>query len=386
MINENMVAPPAVRIQKIEPHDTGLIKAFVDFPFSLYRQNSFWVPELRRTTFEALNRDKHPFYEHSEAAFFIATQSGVPVGRIAALENRRYNAYKRKSAGFFGYFESINHQEVADQLLTTAVDWCRSRQLTEIIGPRGVMGLDGKILVSGFDTPPSLGESYNFPYYDQLIQTYGFVPESDYVTGYFPATARPTERYQKVVERLKKRGNFSVKSFKSRSEVLEWLPRLLALQKEAFGETRTFYPITEREMQNTMEGLKFVADPRLIKLLMKEDQPVGILLALPDISAGLRRSRGRLFPFGWLPILFAKWTTRQVVMPAIGILPDYLGLGGNAILHSEIAHTINHSKFESVEVGPIDTANRTSLLDMEKQGVQWIKKHRLYQYQLKREG
>ena len=379
-----MAAATAVQIEKIEPHNTRLVKAFVDFPFSLYRQNRLWVPELRRTTYAALNPEKHPFYDHSEATFFLATRNGEPVGRIAALENRRFNQYKGLSAGFFGYFESIDQQEVAHQLLEAAVAWCRSRQLTHVIGPRGLMGLDGKVLVSGFDHPPSLGESYNFPYYDRLIQGYGFEPESDYVTGYFPATARPTARYQKVVERLKKRGNFSVKSFKSRAEVLDWLPRLLALQKEAFGETRTFYPITEREMQNTMEGLKFVADPRLIKLLMKEGEPVGLLLALPDISAGLRRSRGRLFPFGWLSILMAKWTTRQVVMPAIGILPDHLGLGGNAILHSEIAHTINHSNFKTVEVGPIDTANRSSILDMEKQGVQWIKKHRLYQLTLQR--
>ncbi|MEM7799651.1 MAG: hypothetical protein AAF633_10720 [Chloroflexota bacterium] len=368
-----------IEIRQVEQWSRQLKRDFVELPFNLYRHDRCWVPDLRRSTYALLNKDSHPFYSHSDADFFIAYQRDKAVGRMAAIENRRFNQYKRVNAAFFGYFELINDQYVANALFDVGVKWAKMRQLTTMIGPRGLLGLDGKVLVKGFELPPSLGETYNLPYYDTLIQTYGFSIESNYLTGHFPIGTQLSERYRRVAQKILNRGNFSVKSFTSRSEVLSYLPVLLKLQQEAFRGTRTFYPITEDELKDIVDTLKYVADHTLIKLLLKHETPVGLIFALPDISHGLRKANGNLFPLGWLHILRAKRTARQAVVPAIGILPQFQGRGGNAILQKTFVDTINGTAFSDVEVGPIDSENRTSVRDMENQGVQWIKTHRLYQ-------
>lgn len=371
-----------VSIHQVQAANRRERQDFIDLPFRLYKDHPLWVPELKRSTRAYFDKQRHPFYQHSDADFFIAKRGDVVVGRIVAIENRRFNGHKGIKSAFFGLFDAENDQNTATALFDAAIHWAKKRQLDQIIGPRGFLGLDGKVLVKGFEHLPTLGEPYNFPYYEDLILRYGFQVDSDYLTGYFPSNTRPTARYQRVINRLMQRNQFKIKRFKTRSETIQWLPKLLELQKKSFAETRTYYPISAAEAENMLSSLKLVADHRLIKLLMRHDEPVGLIIALPDISKGLQRANGKLFPLGWWHVLRSKTKTDQALILAIGILPEYQGLGGNALLHAEIISTFNQSKFAHVEVGPIDSENVDSINDMEKEGVTWIKTHRLYRLKL----
>ena len=152
----------------------------------------------------------------------------------------------------------------------------------------------------------------------------------------------------------------------------------MAVHRAAFSQTASFYPPTEREVMNVVNTIMTIIDPKLVKLVMKGDEIVGFILAYADISAGLRRADGRLFPLGWYHILRERGRTEWLNVNGLGMLPEYQGLGGNAILYTELAKTVKQSHFKHVEVIQVDEANFKSRSDMETIGVTWHKRHRHY--------
>lgn len=358
------------------------VAQFVDFPFTLYRDCPQWTPPLRGDARRTLDRDRHPFYQHSTADFFIVESAGQTVGRLAMLENRRYNEFRGTRAAFFGYFDVVEDVAVARCLFDAGFAWARKRGLDSVVGPRGVIGVDGSVLVEGFEQRAALAIPYNYPYYDAFIQDAGFVKSTDLLSGYLPASHILPERMQEVAAKVKARRGFAIKTFASKAEIRQWLPRVMAVHQAAFSQTRSYYPPTPAEVEAIIDTVMAIVDPRLVKLVLKDDEIVGFILALPDVSAGLQRANGRLFPFGWVHILRDKRRTEWVNVSVVGLLPAYQGLGANVMLYAELADIIHRSQFAHVEVIQVDEQNVKSRSDMETIGVRWTKRHRHYERRL----
>jgi hypothetical protein len=369
-------------LHQLDTNNKRDVERFVTLPFQLYRNCAHWVPPLLSDFRENLNRSKHPFYAHSAADFFMVEDNGRPVGRVAAIANKQYNQYRHSRTAFFGYFEAVDDEKVGRMLLTAVSEWAARRYLNEIIGPRGVNGLDGNILVEGFDQPPALTIPYNPPYYDRLIQSNGFRKRTDYLSGYLPGNYQLPARIHELARRVQERRGYWIKSFRSKRELRRWIPQILAVHQLAFSQTGSYYPPTQAEIERTIRSIMLIADLSLIKLVMKDEQIVGFIFAYPDVSEGLKKAQGHLLPTGWLHLLHSKRRTKWVNINGIGLLPQVQGLGGNAVLYSALEATIHQSQFEHVEVVLVDEANRKSIADMEQIGVRWYKRHRQYQCHL----
>ncbi|MCA9957790.1 MAG: GNAT family N-acetyltransferase [Anaerolineales bacterium] len=367
-----------MQVRQIDTSNKQDVQKFVSFPFALYRDCAQWVPPLWNDAATILNRDKHPFYAHSTADFFLAETNGQVVGRIAALENRRYNSYKGSQTAFFGYFEAVNDNDVADRLFAAVFAWAKERKLENVIGPRGVIGIDGSVLVEGFEHRPALTIPYNFPYYDGLIRRVGFTKLTDLLSGYLPGNHTLPPRMHTIADKMKQRRGFWVKRFASKREIRRWIPRIMTVHQEAFSQTRSFYPPTRDEVQQVIGTVLAIVDPRLVKLVMKGDEIAGFILAYHDVSAGLQRANGRIWPTGWLHILRERQRTPWLNINGLGLLPQYQGLGANAILYTELEKTVKASNIEHIDVVQVDEANFKSYADMEKIGVRWYKRHRHY--------
>ena len=353
---------------------------FVDFAFDLYRDAPLWVPPLRGAALKILDATKHPFYEHSIADFFLAEEDGRVLGRVAMLENRHYNNYHKSKASFFGYFETVENIEVARALLHTAKEWTAARGLDTIIGPRGVIGIDGSVLVDGFEHRPAIGIPWNYPYYDDYIRDSGFEKDTDYLSGYARGDIVLPPRLYEIAARVKAKRGFWIKTFKSRAEIREWIPRALEIHRLAMSTLHTYYPPTEAETQEVIGSLLAIADPSLIKLVMKGDDIAGFILAYHDVSAGIQKAKGRLFPFGWAYILLDRRRTKWCNVNGLGLLPQYRGLGANAMLYTELRDTINAHGFKHIDTVQANEANFNSTSDHETLGIQWYKRHRHYKF------
>lgn len=371
-----------MKVRKLDTTHKRERARFVDFVFDLYKDAPQWVPPLRGDSMEILDASKHPFYEHSVAEFFVAEENGEVLGRMAMLENRNFNNYHHRKSAFFGYFEVIEDINVARSLLATAKEWAKARGLDCIIGPRGVVGIDGSVLIEGFEHRPALTIPWNYPYYDAFIQDSGFVKDADYLSGYARGDHVIPERVYEIAAKVKEKRGFWIKSFASRAEIREWIPRALQIHRQAMSSLHSYYPPTENETRAVINSLLRIVDPSLIKLVMKGDDVAGFIIAYHDVSAGLQKARGRLLPFGWYHILRDRQKTDWANVNGVGLLPQYRGLGANAVLYTELRDTVAAHGFKHVDIVQINETNFNSRSDLETMGADWYKRHRHYKYEL----
>lgn len=371
-------------IRKLNVRDKKDVNKWIEFPFELYKGNKQWVPPLIDGVKTQLNPEKHPFYAHSTADFFVSEKNGKTLGRIALLHNIRFNKYRGEKAGQFAFFEVVEDIQVARELFNLAFDWCVDKGFDIIYGPNGMIGADASgVLVEGFEHRPALNVPYNHSYYDTFIKDSGFVKERDALSGYIDAKkAELPERVAKIAERIMARRGFSIKTFKTKDEMRAMVPQVREVHHQAFGQGYGYYPHTDEEYEFVAKDLIAIADPGLIKLVMKGDQVIGFLFAYKDISAGIQRAKGKFLPFGWIPILWDKQFTKWVNVNGIGILPEYQGLGANAIMYYALAKTIKSYKFEHADTVIIGEENYKSFSDNVAVGVTWYKRHRLYKKEL----
>lgn len=369
-------------IEKVDTDNKAQVKRFVQFYYDLYKDCPQFVPPLFVDAYLPLNRKKHPFFEHSQADFFLAVRDGKVVGRICAADNRPFNDYHKTKKAHFYAFDAIDDLEVSRALFGAAFDWARGRGLDMMIGPKGLSPFDGYgIQIEGFEHRQMMTMmNYNYSYYPEHMAALGFEKEVDFVSCFLAADAfRVPERVEKISERAMKRGNLSVKNFKSKQELLKWAPRIGMAYNKTFINNWEYYPFSAGDVKYAVDNVFLVADPRLIKLVLHGDDIVGFLFCFPDVSAALQRAKGRLFPFGLIDILIDMKRTKTVSGNGMGILPEFQGTGGNALLYNEMGKTIfGFKQFEHVEMTQVAETTRQMRADLKNlNGIEY-KNHRVF--------
>ncbi|MGD8814156.1 MAG: hypothetical protein PVI78_06725 [Anaerolineales bacterium] len=373
-----------MHVHKIDPQNPRDLDQWVRFPYDLYKHSDLWVPPLISSEATLLDAEKHPFYQHSTADFLVAEENGQTLGRIALIHNRRYNEHCRQNAGFFGFFEVVEDIRIAQALFQALFQWAEQQGFDRIAGPKGLIGADASgVLVEGFEHRPALNIPYNFAYYDTFIQDSGLVKETDYLSGHIDTSGGLPERIQRISDIVQRRRGFWVKEFKDKRELVAFAPKIIEAHRRSFDSRESHYPYTDEEYAWTTKDLLTIADPLLIKIVMKDDETVGFLFAYPDITDGLRKAKGRLFPFGWYHILRDRKRTKWLNVNGLGVVPEYQGLGANAVLYAELAKTMASYRFEHVDTVLIAEENFRSFSDNVSVGVTWYKRHRRYQKELR---
>lgn len=370
-----------MEIVKVDTERRADVNRFLQLPFDIYRGSRQWVPPILMDVRLQLNRHKHPFYQHSDADFFLAVREGEDVGRISVLENRRYNEYHDARSAFFYHFECVDDQTVAQALFEQAIQWARRRGLSKIIGPKGMSVFDGMgMLVEGYEHRAAMTMMpYNPPYYPRFVEAAGFEKELDFVSCYLnPNTFVLSERVHRIADKVKQRGNLRVVTFRNKRELRAIAHQLGRTYNEAFVDNWEYVPVTDAELKMVVNDLLAVADPRLIKVIMHEDDVVGFLFAFPDLSAAIQRSKGRLFPFGIVDLLLEYRRTDWVILNGAGILPRYQGRGGNALLYSEMEKTIREAGYGHADLTQIAETAVQMRRDLETLGGKAYKNHRVY--------
>lgn len=372
-------------IQQIDLADSRQVIRFLQVPFRIYKDIPQWVPPIAADARRMLDRRRNPYYRHSQAAFFISqTEDQAAGGRLAVLNNTRYNDFNHEKTAFFFLFECEQDQAAADGLFEAGFAWARQQGLTQIIGPKGFSALDGLgLLVKGFEYHPALGIPYNPAYYTGLLEGTGFTAASEMISGYLTNKKLVLpEKVRLVAERVQQQRGLSVTCFKTRNDLRRLIPRLKDLYNGALEGTTGNVPLTDEEAGSMANQILWFADPELIKIICKDNEPVGFLFAYPDISAALQRTKGRLFPFGWISILLELRRTKIVNVNGAGIIERYRGLGGTALLFNEMIKTLTESRFEQGEIVQIGTDNERMLLELRNFGIDFYKTHRMYQRSL----
>ena len=370
-----------VKIEKIDTNSRAQINRFVRIPFTIYKDCPQWVPPILIDRRAQLNPKKHPFYEHSFADFFIASRNGQDVGCIGALEYTRFNQYHNTKKAQFYLFDCIDDQDVANALFETVFEWARARGLNQVVGPKGFGALDGYgIQIEGFEHRQMMTMmNYNHPYYRTLVENLGFRKEVDFVSCYLHAEEfKLPERVFRIAERVERRGKLGVKRFKNKAELKQWANKIGQAYNSTFINNWEYAPLTEREIQFVLDNIITIADPSLIKVITYEDDVVGFLFGFHDVSAALQRCGGRLFPFGIFDLLREIKRTKWIALNGAGVLPQYHGMGGNALMYTEMYRTLHDGQFEHADLTQVAETAVNMRRDLINVGGKPYKNHRVY--------
>ncbi len=369
-----------MHIRKLDTQKSADVKSFIRFPFRLYKNSPFWVPPFLNDMKKVMDRTHYPYYQHSDADFFVAEKDGFIVGRVVVLQKKKYNDYHNDNAAFFYFFDAIDDQDMAAALFHKVEEWARARGLTKILGPFGfIQGDSIGVLVEGHDRRPALGQNYNYDYYDDLLQHVGFSKLTDYYSGYLRGDHQLPQRFFDIADKVSQKRGFWIKSFESKNELRDWIERIQVLYNETFSNNVSYSPMNLPEAKIVADQLLAISNPKLIKLVMKNEEIIGFLFAFVDITDGLRKANGRIWPFGFYHILRDFKKAEWCNFNGTGLLPGHRGVGANAVLYTEMARTIQTFGFKHADVVQIEEQNIKSMGDMTAIGVEWYKKHRVYE-------
>jgi GNAT superfamily N-acetyltransferase len=357
---------------------------FIALPYRLHRRDPHWVPLLRMDVRKLLDRKTNPFFDHAEAEYFLAERGGEVVGRIAAISNRLHNEVHGDTVGFFGFFESVYDQAVADALFAEAAAWLRVRGHDVMRGPASFSTNDEcGLLVEGYDTPPTLMMPHNPPYYERLIAAAGFKKAKDllvYRGGWMAEYLPVPERLARGTELLRQRLGITIRpmdmgNFKAEVETIK------ALYNRCWEKNWGFIPMTDREIDHLADQFKPVAIPDLVPFAVKDGEVVGFGLALPDLNEVFIRHRsGRLTPALLADLLFSLkfQRVRRARILLLGVLPELRGKGVDAMLYHWIWTRAANHKIYWGEAGWILEDNAAMNAGLRKMEFIPYKTYRLY--------
>jgi GNAT superfamily N-acetyltransferase len=364
-------------------------RAFRALPYQLYRGDSRWVAPLRGDERRRWLPRHNPSLRERWVQRFLAVRNGRPVGRIAAIVDLAFAARWDPGAGFFGFFECADDSEACEALLTAAGKALRAQGVSRLLGPVNLTTNDEVgLLIEGFHSPPTILSPYNPPFYDTLLRAAGLAP----CMAYHAYAWSPASVCTPVVERVMRlaRGRRAAASIRVRTSLpRRWhadLRTLLELYNESFGDLWGFVPLTWDELQERAERFRPFYRPELALFAECDGQPVGFALALPDVNEALAGLDGRLWPFGWLRLLWRVPRLRAARFLLLGVRPPFRGQGVAVLLAAAAADAGRRLGIARGELSLVQAGNRRVRAVVEAFGGVLTKTYCLYEKAIAADG
>ena len=353
---------------------------FIDFPYRHYRDDPYWVPPLRIAQKDLFNRDKHPFYAHADVQCFLALRDGRIDGRIAAILDRNFNRFHDEQAGFFGFLETVNSEDVARALLDAARQWLVERGASVIRGPvNPSTNYECGLLVDGFDSSPRIMMTYNFPYYGELVEKAGFRKAKDLYAYHALPTQMSAERADRAARRALQSSGASIRPIRLEAFARE-VELLWSVYNSAWSRNWGFVPMTKDEFLFSAKEMKPIVVPRFVLIgEASGGRVIGFALVLPDINLALKHAGGKLFPFGLLKILYHQRSIRNLRVIALGITEEFRTAGIAAAFYAELIRQARAQGYGDCEYSWVLEDNTLMRRSLEALGATTYKTYRIYE-------
>jgi GNAT superfamily N-acetyltransferase len=312
-------------------------KAFINFLWTIYKDNPNWVPPLKMDRKKLIDRKKNPFYSHSDMELFLAERGGQVVGRIGAIVNYNHIKEHNEQIGFFGFFESVNDQEVANLLFDKAKEYLRSKGMTAMRGPANPSVNDEYgLLVDGFNLSPVVLMTYNPSYYVPLIESYGFTKLKDLYAYKLSQETVYTDRLVRFNELIRQKEGLTFRSINMK-EFKQEVDKVKEIYNKAWSKNWGAVPMTDTEFDALAADLKMVLEPELILMAEVKGKPIGFGLSLPDINIPLKYNKSGGLLTGLYHLFTKKKKIDLVRIIVLGVIPEYQRTGAAGVLFYETA-------------------------------------------------
>ncbi len=355
-------------------------REFMELIWRLHKGDPNWIPPIRMNQEELVGFRPHPFYENAKGRCFIVRKDGKTVGRIVAIINNGHIQRYKEKRGFFGFFDCTDDQTAANLLFQEACKYLKSEGMTDVRGPcNPSLNYEIGTLIDGFDSPPTFMMTYNWPYYDKLISSFGFEKVQDLFAYDANIKMLPNldPKILKVIEQVKERFNVTMRPADRKNFGRE-VQLFLSIYNRALQGTWGFVPLTDAECRSMGSSLKLLIDPAATSIIEVNGEPVGVGLGLPDYNPIIKKINGRLFPFGFLRILFERHKIKRVRVMSTNIVPEYQRWGLALVLLNRMLPDCVAKGITDAEFSWVLESNHLSRGSLERGGLTRSKTYRLY--------
>jgi hypothetical protein len=357
------------------------LRKFIFLPEKIHASHTNWVHPIYMDEWKYFDSKKNKAFSYSETLLLLAYRGEEVVGRIMGIINRRYNEYSGEKTARFGYLETWEDEEIVRALLQAIEEWARERRMAKIIGPYGFTDQDPEgFLIEGFENRATIATYHNFEWMPQMVERQGYAKDVDYFVYQLDVPKEIPEFYKKIYERVRRKGNFEIVEFKKRKEIKPWIIPVLQLMNECYigSNIYGYTPLDEQEMMDLAKRYLPVLDPRLVKVVRREDEIVAFIVGIPDMTEGIQKARGKLLPFGFLKILWAAKKTKQLDLLLGAIKEPYRGRGLDVLMGVGMLISAYESGLKMIDTHHELESNVLVRAEMEKMGGKLYKRFRVY--------
>jgi len=348
-------------IEIVEVQTRRQLKQFIHFPLKLYRGNPYYVPLLNFDERNTLDRQKNPAFEFCEARYWLAYKDGSLAGRLAGIYNKRYAELYNKKYIRFGWADFIEEEEVAAALFQALEDWAKELGAEAIHGPLGFTDLDREgMLIDGFEEIGTLATIYNYPYYPQYLEKLGYQKDVDWIEYQITPPKVLPPKVSDISRIVKQRLGLHTLQIKKTKEVLPYAHQLFDVYNSTYKVLYGFVPLTEKQINAYVKQyIPFMSPDHIALVLDENDRMVGFGLTMPSLAKALQKANGRLFPLGFIHLLWALKHSKIAELLIIGVLPEYQGQGVPALMIAELAEKFTRKGIILAESNPeLETNSR----------------------------
>jgi len=358
------------------------LKAFIHLPEKIHAGHANWVHPIYMDEWKFFDKDKNKTFTYCDTIMLLAERDGVCVGRVMGIINHRYNEHRSEKTARFGYLETLEDQDIVHALLAKIEDWARARGMNRIVGPYGFSDQDPEgFLIEGFDHRATIATYYNFEWLPKLVENEGYTKDIDYFVYKIDIPKEMPEFYKRIYERAEKKGNFEIIEFKNKKQLKPWIRPIFGLMNETYMQNNIYgyAPLDEKEMDDLAKRYLPVVNPHFIKVIAKDGEPVAFIIGMPDMSEGIQKAKGKLFPFGFIHILRSAKKTKQLDLLLGAIKDKYRGMGLDVMMGVKIIQSALEAGYEVMDTHHEMESNVKVRAEMERMGGTIYKKFRVYQ-------
>lgn len=367
-------------IQINEVKTAQQLKQFIHLPALIHKDHSNWVPPIYWDDKEFFNPKKNRSFDYCSHILLLATQDNEVVGRIMGLINHKYNQSHNEQDARFSFMETYNDVDVAHALIQHVEIWAKERGMKNLVGPLSFSDKDPQgMMVDGFSETLVIATNCNFPYQPELLTQLGFEKKVDLVTYKIDIPKIIPPLYQKIYARKLISNKIRVVEFKSHRAVKPYVVPVLNLLNLTFQNIYAFAPMEKREMDIFASRYLPIIDPRYIKVVENEaHELIAFVIAMPDISPGIIKSKGYLFPFGIFQILSSRKKSKQLNLLLGGVKPEYRGTGLDAVLGVKLLNEAHDKGLELIDSHLVLETNFKMRAELERLGGKVYKRYRIF--------
>ncbi len=355
-------------------------RQFMQLAWDLYRNDPHWIPPLRQYQKELLGYAPHPFHDIADVQTFLAYRNDRPAGRIAAIVNRAHNQRYQEKRGFFGFFESQDDEEVAHALFDAAGEWLRQQGMTGMRGPvNPSLNYEIGLLIDGFDSSPTFMMTYNPPFYERLLESYGFRKCQDLFAfwGHVDMLEQLDSKLDFIVKEATRRFKVTLRRME-RKRFDEEVRTFLKIYNESLGGTWGFVPLSDGEVEHMSHTLKHLIVPEMTTVAEIEGRPVASVFGLLDYNPRIKAIDGKLFPFGFIRLLWNRRGIKRVRLISTNVLPQYQTWGLGLVAMARLVPEVLKWGIEDAEFSWVLESNKLSYQSLKRGGAKLTKTYRIY--------